>query len=592
MLIYVTQGYTDASGTYTAGQTVNVAESFARVAIGRGQAQLAELSPFPVSAGVQVQGSGGMAQNANAGYIYSTDTSGNVTGLVGTSGKNLGFAKGALTQIRQRDRMLMFNNGALIQAPAWTVTTAYSAGQQIRYSSTNPALMTPTSSGTSSGSLGTFSSQATFADGTLTWEFLGRTSNPNASLFQEIPAVTVTTTSPTGGAINYVIPTASANGVPLASAQFVNPWCSTPVNPFWSNVSNAFANPLFVQGGTNLGTPTGWASVASIVEFITDDPFPTIVTYFGANYNSVWNVYVGDPDGSNMTLVEENPKIPLSGTPTFYTMTWPGGRRLRRYRIEGFAGSNGNIAGIYTQTSSVIYAPPSLDGVVGLHIGDSFINTDDTIPTTGSGYQLGSNLFGLRALRYAGIRYAQACAQNGAGYVAGSTVVGANGISIPVPLLFSNNAASFSAFKPNVVVFSCGYNDASATSSAQVAAAALTSYQAARSYWPNATIIVFSSQQGSKNGAGGGTIPQTSVDAGILQAFTSFNDANSFYFPVWLDPAGAWVKGTGHIGATAGNGNADWYSGSLGVHPPGWGHEYLANRMGHLIDQALTSVGL
>jgi lysophospholipase L1-like esterase len=149
------------------------------------------------------------------------------------------------------------------------------------------------------------------------------------------------------------------------------------------------------------------------------------------------------------------------------------------------------------------------------------------------------------------------------------------------------NATYLAALPANVVVFTLGFNDAG--SSAAVAQVnALSAFKSARAIWPNAVIVVFSSQPGTHNGSG------ASVDTGILAAFNQFNDANSFYFPVWLDPAGAWVSGTGYAltGHTTGTGNSDFYSGTDGTHPTMSGQEYISQRMARQIDYALTSVGL
>ena len=77
--------------------------------------------------------------------IFQTDPSGNPTGFLGPKGNVVGFAKGALTQIRQRDRVALNNNGALIQAPVWSGSQALAgvaitgtAGQFSCTAATNP----------------------------------------------------------------------------------------------------------------------------------------------------------------------------------------------------------------------------------------------------------------------------------------------------------------------------------------------------------------------------------------------------------------------------------------------------------------------
>lgn len=48
--------------------------------------------------------------------------------------------------------------------------------------------------------------------------------------------------------------------------------------------------------------------------------------------------------------------------------------------------------------------------------------------------------------------------------------------------------------------------------------------------------------------------------------------------PIYYPSGSAWITGSGRVGATAGNGNADRYITTDGVHPSADGHEYLGRR--------------
>jgi hypothetical protein len=513
-----------------------------------------------------------------------------------------------LASIRQRDRMLLNNNGALIQAPAWTTGTTYKQGQVVRYSATNPALIACVANGTSGAALAAYTGNISMSDGTLNWAPTGRISCGQAaatnfvtSAYKEIPTITVGTTSPGTTSISLcanpgtVDVVASNTSVAAGKVAF-------PVNPYFGNYGSSAAYLLTcAQGSSNQsiigGDPKGlgWdVGPGGMFEFITDDPAPTLQL----STLAAFHIYVGDADGSNMTKIEEGGSFCANGNPNYYTITWPTGRKVRRYRVEqnGQTGAVFAIVALWLQSQSVCYAPPTVDGVVGISIGDSFHNTDASGPGP-AGVGTAADYLGLRSLRLAGIRYCQSLALHGAGYVAGTGAFGTSSATLPLPQLLAwqgnstnlSNAAYLAALKANVVTFTLGFNDA-ASSPAAVQAAALSSFQQARSIWPNAIFIVFSSMPGGRNGSAA----QLGVDAAIKAAFTSFGDSNSFYFPVWLDPAGPWVSGTGYAlsGNTTGVGNADFYNGTDNTHPSIAGHEYISQRMARLIDYSLTSVGL
>jgi hypothetical protein len=546
-----------------------------------------------------------------SGTRYEPDSSGAILVTIASdigaailAGFLLQRAVSNLASIRQRDRLLLNNNGALIAAPVWATGVAYKQGQLVRYSATNPALIGATNNGTSGASLATYTANGYMSDGVISWAPVGRVSCAQAtastlvtSLYKEIPTIGVSSTSPGTTLTNLLVP-GNVTGIFPVSQSAAAGKASFPVTPWLANYGTANTVPVIAPVGSNVQNLCGGGVVAQgwnnppsqIVEFITDAPAPTLYCGIG-----MYLVYVGDPDGSNMTLIEESPSY-VTSNPLYYTITWPTGRKARRYRVESLnqSLSTASFNGIYTDSQSTVWAPPQVDGVLGITLNDSFGITD---ASGASAANLGAFpfLMGVRSLRLAGVRYAQSIALTGAGYVAGSTVPNSTSGTLQLPVFFSNpgqngnlpTAQYLAAFNANLVVFTLGFNDV-VSSAAKIQANALASFNAARAIWPNAVIIVFSSQSGAHNGSA----VQLAADGAISAAFSAFGDANSFYFPVWLDPAGAWITGTGNPSAPTGVGNADFYSGTDGTHPTISGHEYISQRMSRLIDYALTASGL
>ena len=546
---------------------------------------------------------------------YRSDSSGSILGVTAPGGKRLGFGPSALTQVRQRDKFAIQNNGALIQAPIWATGTSYVPGQVVRYSNTNPALIVCCSAkGTSGASIATFTSVTPMSDGTQIWGFTGRYSKPaqGVNLYNgttsitslEVPTIAVATSAPGGGTNIFTFSAAQTT----VAATF-NPSVSWPVNPYIVNVGTSVTGVICNRGDNSVlnGAPAnGWnPNDNTVIEFISDAAVLTMMPLqadSGSGFVTPFIGYVGEIDGSNMYLIEESPTQVAfnAGSPSYYTMTWPTGRRLRRYRFETYC-TNPNtpaMGGIYIDSQSVIYPVPN-DGVTGLFIDDSFANTDDTGNSAGT--QLGGQIhymMGVRSLKLAGIRWAQIIAGVGGGYVAGSTTWNGNGgTSVPIPKILGyqpptgfDNTPYLQAFQPNVVVINGGYNDTTSANSTLVQANAFITFNRIRLLWPNAYVIVVGPQPGSKAASGTTTIAQ--IDAAVKTAFNSWADPNSAFYSVVNDVAGNWVTGTGFVLHTTGTGNSDYYTGFNNIHPPMWGHEYLSRRMAYVIDSILTSVGL
>ena len=133
--------------------------------VGTNTAQLAN----PANAAVAINGTP---------VTYSTDSSGNVTGLVAQNGQLVGAGGGYKTQIRRQRAANYLQGGALIQVPAWQATHAYpfSAYQLGTASARLPAgqLIAVQVAGTSGGSAPTYSSTIPITDSSVTWYATGK----------------------------------------------------------------------------------------------------------------------------------------------------------------------------------------------------------------------------------------------------------------------------------------------------------------------------------------------------------------------------------------------------------------------------------
>lgn len=490
------------------------------------------------------------------------------------------------TAKRRQEAFQYTTGGAMIQAPLWSsftpsVTTIV-AGQQCRLA--GGQLINCSTAGTIGASAPTFNGAALIADGSVVWSPTGRYSKLAA--IGEVPTVT-TSATPAGSTVYNIASGVADNPSAVAFSKFL--W---PTSGYLCMAGGYVAASPIVNNGSTTGLTgdallAGYTTSNTVCEFITDDPAPSFNCVGAAGVNL--HVWVGDPDASDMTLVEEGGINMPSANPQFYIITWASGRKLRRYRVV-VQNPNGNsgFTQVNLNSQSVLYAAP-LDGSQGLMITDSYGFT-----LSPGGGLTPTSILGDHSLLCAGIRWPNCVAAPGTGYVSGATTFGNTASAVQIPMLFQNNAFTLNpayltptGFNPAVVVFGCGFNDvASGAGSIQVNA--LACFQGARKLWPTARIIVFGPQNGAHNSSAGALASEAAIQA----AFVAWGDGNSAFYPVLNDPAGAWTTGTGHVGATTGTGNADFYVGSDATHPPLWGAEYLARRYAYFIDRDLASIGI
>lgn len=140
---------------------------------------------------------------------------------------------------------------------------------------------------------------------------------------------------------------------------------------------------------------------------------------------------------------------------------------------------------------------------------------------------------------------------------------------------------------PDIVIVAGGINDSSGYTANQIQTAAELLYDTIRAALPGATLIVLSPWW--KDGQPSFAI-RTVRDA--IQA-ACVNRAHLFIDSIvatsgTLNTLG-WITGTGHVGGTTSEGNADYYISSDGTHPSNAGHWYLGYRLASAIAGWITA---
>ncbi|PZU10040.1 hypothetical protein [Sphingomonas sp.] len=225
----------------------------------------------------------------------------------------------------------------------------------------------------------------------------------------------------------------------------------------------------------------------------------------------------------------------------------------------------------------------SPDSIVALVTGDSYSEG------FGSEYRfLGA--WPTTVATLLGIDDMRIVALGGTGYIQTNTTTGAPKIAdqIPVWKLSNPDLVASDGTMPSVAMLlnGGGYNDWSNTSAA-IAAAALDAWKKERATAPNALVVVLEPWAGVHGEADTKTLAD---GAALKAAFLGWGDPNSLFIPINSDAA-PWITGTGKVGSTTGDGNADIFMAneSPRVHPSFAGHQWIARRVAAAIRAYLAS---
>lgn len=223
------------------------------------------------------------------------------------------------------------------------------------------------------------------------------------------------------------------------------------------------------------------------------------------------------------------------------------------------------FGGIYLPPGASMWKPPTPS--------KRFMVLGDSIPG-GSSMNVGggSGSWFARAARLLGYSDAWNEALGSTGYItAGSTAT--LGTRAPIDVI---------PHAPDTLIISAGYNDNGGSQPA-ISSAAASLYSAIKAGLPSTAIYVIGCW--SPTGSPGASITNTDTTLRTAAAAANLPFISPLTGGVYnaagtlVATHGAWITGTGRVGATTGSGNADTYIGTDATHPTDAGHKYLADRV-------------
>lgn len=333
-------------------------------------------------------------------------------------------------------------------------------------------------------------------------------------------------------------------------------------------------------GSGNLGTWTGDAEdqqCACSVTFQTDADIVEFLlrknTTAGRNYRFIVDGQYIDKAGSDVSAI--------SGTSVYIKLDFSAltpARKMRVITVEG-AGSNQHMFNRVAvgPTASIAYPGSTRTDIVALFGGDSFTEGEN-LP--GGNKHL---CWTSRACKRLGIHRLYNLGIGTTGYVN-------NGSSNRRRLVDQvTNDWGRSAFaQADLIAIANGYNDkaasaANSTIRANIQTQALASWQAIRTRFPNALIVVLG-VFGGKTGPDADTL---ATENALKAQFDAWADSFSMWIPVSTDPS-PWQFGTGNVSAPNGSGNSDLTTSNDNVHPSDYGQDLLSYRFAQAFRDGLA----
>lgn len=329
---------------------------------------------------------------------------------------------------------------------------------------------------------------------------------------------------------------------------------SGPPGAFWAK-----------GAGSNFGTGNGYQGSSSVY-FQTSDANVDLSFVAQNNIQCAYRISIDLFDGNGLRATALQPRTDIQALADFSghrVKIANGSTALRGYRIEFenflyFAGVD--VSGTISQWNP--------GGPIILVTGDSH--------TAGTGAS--SILLGMahRLKEALGVHNVLAQGQGGTGYLA-TSIAGTDTMRARIPLEITPR-------NPDLIIDLAGYNDQASTTTA-IQAEVTAYYAALTAAMPNVPVIkVLPPRRGISTGAGF-TPTQARSDAikAAVQADSRYGRL-VFLVDSW---AADWEHGTGHVGATTGDGNADTWVGSDNVHRTDTGHTGWQALMGPAIRAAL-----
>lgn len=267
----------------------------------------------------------------------------------------------------------------------------------------------------------------------------------------------------------------------------------------------------------------------------------------------------------------------------YVVLDFAGSRKPRTITIEG-SDTNG-LRGVAVQPTSNIWRPDNgADRIVALATGDSY--------SEGQG-ATSPGLFGWPKVlgRLMGWTDVRQVAVGGTGYINPAAGLGRSKISAQIGRWLTVNS-DLKANDIDVVTVAAGYNDYGSIGGVtytpeDIATQALADWRAIRTLLPRTLIVVL----GPYSGTRGPDARTLAIEAALQARFAQWADANALFVPVDGSGGGTpWIFGTGRVGATKGNGNADVAISADGIHPSDAGHMIYARRTATAIRAWLSAI--
>ena len=435
---------------------------------------------------------------------------------------------------------------------------AAGAGSAIALRSDDPTTTnarTPTAHAASHGSGGSdpITPAAIGALATTTWR---RRDLPDQATADSVytgatPTIsTAQTTTPTAGYLKY-----APAGVALAGSDTTGPFQYAGAGAFAIGATSPDTNYV-LPTSKYPNTYTSGQSVWS-VEFGTD----TQVFQVRFKYISTATMYRLSIDGRKVSDLMQSSGGTTAGSGHMLTVDL-GSAAPRRIRIDFVTMPFG---GVYLPPGASIWQVPLRGSRLGV-LGDSI--SDGSAGNTGAG---GGTWF-ARATRLLGCTDAWEQGRGGTGYITpGAYAIFQDRIALDV-----------NPYSLDRLIIWGGYNDNGGSQSA-ISTAAASLYSALKTALPSCQMYVI-----------GCWAPTGSPGAGIVNTDATLKAAAAaanlpFISPITgacydstgtlVTTQGAWITGTGKVGATTGTGNADTWISSDGVHPTDTGHIGLSRRI-------------
>lgn len=308
------------------------------------------------------------------------------------------------------------------------------------------------------------------------------------------------------------------------------------------------------------------------------------VIFFRAESGQRWSLWVNDNLVSSTATLGAN--ITYSATTQDFTATTGGHGYIkikfgtvarRKIKIAMFGASS--FGDWWTRAIGTI-TPAYQSPIEWIHFGDSFSQYTGATAAHRSlsdymAYSFGRNINFINAAQ--GSTSFSFTSQN---FPDSTPVNGLKGS------FYQNYFGNWKNNNPKVITCLIGHNDVNNTQSV-IASRLTTMFQDMRANLPDAIIIVFTCNTSLAPISSGNDVITE------LNIISTLNNLNLGIYMVPLQSSlnlyGAWLRGTGRVGAITGVGNSDVYVSADGTHPSDAGHKAMGIYMGERIYEILKA---